>query len=404
MRRALGMLVVAALAGIAFAAPASAAARRCHPGAHVLARRAGVVLWSVRHRSGRKVRIRVYACKSSLGRSELVASGGPKLAPQVKHLAVEGDHAVFFLVIHQAPWVGRPAAFYVFDVKHAHADVKNFPVDEIESAGQFVSFSPYGLSGRSLVVFDVKDLRREFTTTPSAASQVYPETFGYLLAPSGWIAEYFAVGASPADPFFQEQYILVATGDGNTFYTVDLVGLGHGLPNLQGDTLSWNSAFGGSASVDLGPGLIPAASPQQLTACQLVTAADVSPLLGQTSSSTSPGGCTYTSSFISGMTLTVTLQTGLTSTQEAADESALTSSGWDGLLSEFGGFLEYTNAVTTGGVPHQQLDAFYGGAELSFDVSVPNEPQYDQQPAEFTAWLGEIGLDRLFSVPVTRAS
>ncbi len=349
MKRALGTFAAVALASIAAAAPATATVRACHPPRHVLARRKGVAFWSIRRHS----RTLIYVCAPASHRPELVVSDN-NLYPSVTH---------------------------------------------IEAAGNFVGYYYYpGISDVvHLVVFDVKHARPEFSHALPAVASIYPEAFEYWLAPNGWIAEDISLGANPADPFLQEAEVLVATDDAQSYYTIDLVGFGPA--GLKRDALTWKSSFGAASSVSLGPDLIPGSAPQSLSACQAITAADVAPVLGETSGLASPGQCTYASGITPGMTLTVGLQTGLTPAQQAADETALESSGWDGLLNTVGEFHEYENAATVAGVVHQRLEAFYAGTELTLDLAMPNV-----DAATFLGWLGDVALDRLFSVPVTRTN
>jgi hypothetical protein len=345
MRRA---VPIALLGALALAAPATATVRACHPTGHVLAHHKTVVFWRVRRGS----QTRVYVCAPPTNRPELVALGGKYLFPGV------GD---------------------------------------VQSAGRFVSFFYYTHFSYipHLIVFDLKRARREFTQASPAS--VYQDPLRYFLAPNGWVAEALLLGTSPPDPFLQEDQLLFATNDGQSFYTIDV--LSFSPLTLDGKTLGWSSSFGGSSSANVGRTLVPALSPSPLSPCQVITADDVAAKLGQSSSMTSAGRCTYASTFTPGMTLTVNLQTGLSPSQQSAAETALRTSGWDGLASEVGEFHQYQNSATVGGVVHQQLDAFYGGVELSLDLAAPGT-----EAAEFMAWLGNVGLDRLFSVAVTRAS
>ena len=344
MKRAL--FAAAAFSWIAIATPSSASVGVCHPPRHPLAHHKAVVFWKVRRHS----RTLIYVCAPATHRPELVASEG-SLYPAVSN---------------------------------------------IEAAGHFVGFFLYPnySDTHDLVVFDLGHARREFAESPPPSA--YQDPLRYLLASNGWVAEALLLGTSPPDPFVQEDQLMFATNDGQSLYTIELLGLSP-LAFKTG-ALSWNSTFGGPSLVSVGPAVIPASLPWPLSACQVVTANDVAAQLGETSSTSPPGGCNYASTFTPGMTLTVGLQTGLTPSQQTAEEMALRSAGWDGLASEVGEFHEYENATTVAGVAHQQLHAFYGGIEISVDLAAPGS-----DAAEFIAWLADVGFDRLFSIPVQRA-
>jgi hypothetical protein len=330
----------------AIAAPASASAKSCRPAGHVLARHKGVVFWSERQGS----RTVVDVCAPPSYRTELVASGGKYLYPAVDHVSVAGHFVGFFYYTH-------------------YSDMPKW------------------------IVFDLGRGRREFTTSPPPSA--YQDPLRFFVAPNGWVAAALLLGTSPADPFVQEDQLLFATKDGTSYYTIDLVTLSP--VSLTGSRLHWTSSTGGASSVQVGPDLIPSSSPQPLTACEVLTASDVAPVLGETTSSSAPAHCTYASKFTAGMTLTVSLQTGLTAAQQSAQAAALTAAGWDGLVSEVGAFHEYEHATTIAGVTHQQLTGFVNGVELSLDLAMPNV-----DPGAELAGLADKALDRLFGVPVKR--
>src|SRR5581483_10995145 len=94
-------------------------------------------------------------------------------------------------------------------------------------------------------------------------------------------------------------------------------------------TLSWTSDPFGTSSVRLGPSVITPAVPLDLSACQLLSASDLAPVLGPnpSSSSYSSGQCTYTSTTYPGRMLTLSLTTGLTHAQMNSHELTLNNSG-----------------------------------------------------------------------------
>jgi hypothetical protein len=188
---------------------------------------------------------------------------------------------------------------------------------------------------------------------------------------------------------------MVATDDGARFYSIDF-GSSFSPLATNGDTVTWTSDLGGVSSVALGEDLVPAASPQPLLPCQVLTAGDVAPVLGASISSTQPGRCTYTSRSDPAMTLKVVI--GPPQPAPSAAESMLQSAGWDGKMSDAGGFHGYQKATTTAGIRHQQLYAFLGGVELSLDLRAPGSNAGEQ-----LAWLSDVAFDRLFAIPVARA-
>ncbi len=280
-------------------------------------------------------------------------------------------------------------------------------VTSLKLAGHFVGFLlTTGLgANENLIIFDGAQGRKELTDFdmcqgPTEACSFVPYMAKYALAPDGWVVELWVLNFYMGPSNVADDLAMLATNDGKHHYSVDF---GQSLSALavSGNTLSWTSDLGGASSVRLGADLIPAASPQPLTACQLLTATDVAVALGPgAGSSGSAGKCTYTSASNPAMTLTVTLQTGLTSTQQTAYEGALTSAGWDNTMSDEAawGFDGFINPVTIAGVMHEQLDAFENGAEWDLDVTDPG-----MHPGEQLAWLAYVAYDRLFGIQVTRA-
>jgi hypothetical protein len=353
-------LAAALTAGVAD--PASSAASSCHPAAHVLARQGGVVIWSVlSHRHGR-TRDRVVVCKPTTGGGRVVFSSAGNVHPHVSQLQVAG-HFVGFVLGHNYsfPFRGTVATF----------------------------------RARDLYVFDAA-LRRVTLTQQvfcndfSAICGGSPQFDHFLLASNGWIAGLY-------DPqSFGNPSDTGALLAGDATHTVPLdFGLSITGVSLAGDNLTWTSDNSGASSVTLGPGLIPAAMPQMLGICQLLTNADVAAVMGSTTSSSVPGQCTYTGAT---QTLTVSLGTGLTPDQVRAAESALDDStpsyGLDSWGNGEGKFDFFTRSITG----HEQVDGFEGGAQLALDLSAPGAHADEQ-----LTWLASVAMQRLFAVPVSRA-
>ena len=353
-------VLLAAIVPAASAAPASAAG--CHPGPHVLARADGVVLWSSQGKVAGKVRTRIYACASSRGGAELVISGGGTqfynhLAPSVKNLEVAGHFAAFFLKTTDHEGY-RDTSLVVFDLGRARIEVNIY---------LYCSGGPTeacGLEPSSLIS-------------------------AFALAPNGWVAA--ARSDEGGYPDYSSSYeYLVATEDGKHVYPVDygtISALG-----VSGSALRWTNELGGASSAQLGPDLVPAATPQTLTSCDVITAADLTPVLGASTSSSASGQCTYTSTSDPAMTLTVGVQTGLTPAQQTAYEDALSSAGWNSVSAG------YEKSTIRSGVTHDQLYAFTNGVQLSLDLTVPGANSSEQ-----LGWLTGVAFDRLFGIQVQRA-
>jgi len=354
--------VVAALtAGVA--SGVSSAAGICQPGAHVLARQGGVVIWSVLSHRHRRTRDRVVVCTPTTGGGRVVFSGAGNVHPHVSQLQVAGQFVGFVLGHNYSfPFRGtvvtsRTRDLYVFD-----------------AALRRVSLTQQ-------VFCD------DFTVICGGA----PQFNHFLLASNGWIAELY-------DPqSFGNPSDTGALLAGDARHTVPLdFGLSITGVSLAGDNLTWTSDNSGASSVTLGPELIPAAMPQALGICQLLTNADVAAVMGPTTSFSRPGQCTYTGATQS---LTLSLGTGLTHDQVRAAESGLDDStpayGLDSWGNGEGNFDFFTRSITG----HEQVVGFEGGAELTLDLTSPG-PHAGEQ----LTWLADVALQRLFSVPVTRTN
>jgi hypothetical protein len=362
--RALGAVVVgASIVGLTAAAtqvtsltPAASAAQACRPGPRVLARHAGVVFWSARLRVGAGVRVRVYVCARPSGRTYVVASGQPGLAP-----AVGG----------------------------------------VKAAGHFVAFLLTTGSQRNvnLVVFDLARGRRELTENDGCRGSQGCTSLHSMsqsaLARTGFIAEVW-----PVVPGFQTS-TMVATADARHYYSIDVARAFSSLA-VSGGVLSWTSDLGGASSVTLGPDVIPSGGPRALTPCQLVTAAEASAVSGNSSlsSSSSPGQCAFTTTGANFAPLTVGVQTGLSPAQATSAEQALLLAHWSGPVGYKEGYTGLQlRTVFRGGVERNQLDAFQNGAQLSLDMT-----SFPPVPEDGLPWLTDVAFDRLFGVPVHRST
>jgi hypothetical protein len=147
----------------------------------------------------------------------------------------------------------------------------------------------------------------------------------WILAPSGWVAELDTQGdyASIFPGSSGPEDLLASNGR----YTVtNLDGEAAEDPRLSGSTLTWSTPGGMRYSAPLGRqldalGVGTVAPPTPLPApCSLITAADARAVLGPVSaaSSSSSGGCTYTTIGKLTSTLTVALQPNLSQAQVLA--------------------------------------------------------------------------------------
>jgi hypothetical protein len=303
----------------------------------------------------------VYLCAQSRGRAELVASGGGNLYPGVSRLQVAGNFAAFVLTTS----LSENESLVVFDFVHGRRELTHY----------------LGCFGSRTCAFSQADGLTQ-----------------YALAANGWVAEVWklasAFGQTPS-PYVTGDRTMVATSDAVHFYSIDF-GSAFSTLATAGNTLTWTSDLGGASSVELGPAVIPQAAPQILLPCQVLTASDVAPVLGASTSTTPPGACAYTSKSNPAVTLRVSA-IGLVPAQPTAAESLLRSTGWDAKMSDAGGFHGYQNSATIAGITHQHLFAFQGAVELSLDLTAPGPDAGEQ-----LAWLSDVALDRLFAIPVQR--
>ena len=254
--RAWVLVVGVAACAVAVPAGSASAKARCHPRGLVLARRAGVVLWSVRHRS----RTSVYLCARSKRRAELVASGGAHFYPGVSRLKVAGDLAAFVLTTT----LSENENLVVFDYAHGRRELTHY----------------LGCFGSRACAFATAN-----------------ELTDYALAADGWVAEVWRLGSAygqPVSPYVNNDETMVATDDGVDFYSIDFGSTFSPLV-ASANTVTWTSDLGGISSLALGQGLPPAVSPLPLLPCQVFTPSDVSAVLGSSTISTQSGRCAYTS-------------------------------------------------------------------------------------------------------------
>lgn len=360
--RLLGMVVAAGAAVVLMSASAltsQAGASSCPVSGHLLLSRAGVVVWTAHRPAGRFGNEgSVYMCASPSGRSVLLQSTS------------EG---------------------FVSDAS----------VTQLRFAGDFVGFflrTNVEVYSKFLVVFDRVDGRIQVMDLAECDYNdecTGPDMTAYRLAPDGWVAELW-----PLEP--QGLTGLLATNGGG-HYQLDLARLS--TLKLSHGTLSWTSPFG-AASVKLGPSVITQRTPRKLSACRLLTAAELAAVLGPgPTSSSSTGKCTYASTKYSGRTLTLKLKTGMSHAQMRARERALTNAPYYCTMGEWWPQDDnfYDLEVAPGDfcgspVGHVRFVIFANGSKVSLNLTTPSA-----SGAEQVAHLANVAVDRLFGVPIHRA-
>ncbi len=292
---------------------------------------------------------------------------------------------------------------------------------DLKVAGHFVGFrlryteyfrhcgdgscSMISQSEQLLIVFDLGRGRIEFKDTarcsnPPTCINPTVEIDGYALASNGWAAEvdnaYSDGGNIPA---------LFATNDGQHHWPLDESASISQL-TLSGDVLRWTSAEGGASSVSLGPGVVFPAVPIALgNGCQLLSAVNATAMLGGPVSpiASSTGQCIYASQANAASTLVVAVLTGLSAAQVSAAESQFGSSAnYNSLQLAFGHGVDGVQrflADPAKSPSHDQLVEFMGGTEVTIDMA-PRRSNSDS----LLLHAGLVALDRLFGVPIQRAT
>ncbi len=362
MRRLALVLVALGMLGVV---PAGARAGACHPSGTVMLQRDGVVVWNA---SGN-----VYICASRSYRPRKLASGAS--GPTVTGSQFEGHYVGFFLTTNKEVYWRY---LVVFDRQRGQVSVKDLT----------------SCQGNDECGSDTPVLKR------------------FWLSRDGWVAERWdgifnsTQGTEPGSSL--PGSVLLATSAGMSHYQLDVAKISN--VKLRNYVLYWHSDVGGASSVRLDNTVVPSASPRSLAACQLLTARDLAPVLGASSSSGSSGSCTYSSTGGSGWTLTLNVTTGLTAPQVSSRESALSSAGWgDYTCCEIVGWpndvlpWDMDNQVKQSSVWHDHWAGFVNGAEVMLDLSLPgaSATQVNEGTAQ-AAHLGTVGLDRLFAVNVSR--
>lgn len=365
--RSLGLRFVVALAAAlavtsAGALASEAVARSCGVPGHVLVQRDGVVVWTA-HRPDRYGNEgSVFMCASPSGRTVLLQRSDQYLTSMVTDASVT----------------------------------------QLRFAGHFVGFflrTNVEVYSKFLIVFDRLHGRielRDLAECDNNDECTGPNITAYRLAYTGWVAELWPQVVSGAAG------LLATNGSGH--YQLDLTRISD--LKLSRGTLSWISPFG-VASVRLGTSVITPPAPRELSACQLLTAAELAPVLGpSTNSSSSRANCEYTSATYPGRTLAVKRITGLTRAQMLLRERALATTfpvycdlgEWWPADDNF--YVLERARTDVCGYPGTDVHfvLFSNGAEVSLDLTAPGASGASQ-----VAHLSNVALDRLFGVPIHRA-
>jgi hypothetical protein len=319
------------------------------------------VIWALLNRRGQQTRDRVYVCTPRTGGRRVVFSEGENARPRVSQFQVAGTFVGFLLtydftiVFRGEPDIFSATDLFVFDAARGRVTQR--------------------LLTSCTVYFD---------DTCGGA----PEFDHFLLAPTGWVAELYDPLSYGSPP---DTAALVAS-DGTHTIPLDF-GLSLSNVSVAGDSASWAGDLSGVSSATLDARLIPAPTLQSLAPCDLLTSADLAPVMGVTTSSSFAGGCTYTGAT---NTLTLTLPEGLS-------ESDLIDATPFYELDSWGtgerNFDYFHRSITISGTPHEQVVGFQSASALSLDLSASGP----QAAAQLT-WLANVALQRLFAVPVQRAS
>lgn len=361
-------LAVVLATGVLGALPAGAQAgrpRACHPSGTVLLHRHGVAVWDT---GGN-----VYICASRSYRQDKLASGAS--SPTVTRSQFDGHYVGFFLTTNAEVYWQYLVVF-----------------------------------NRQRGLLEVKDLTSCRGNDECGSGT--PVLARFWLSRDGWVAERWdsitnsTQGSIPGSGL--PGSVLLATRNGKHHYQLDVARISN--VSLRDYVLHWHSDIGGASSVRLGNAVVTPASPKALSACQLLSALDLQPVLGASSSSGASGSCTYTSTGGSGWTLSLDLTTGLTPTQVSSRQTALSNAGWgDYTCCEIAGWpadvvpWDLDNQVTHSGVWHDQWAGFVNGAEVELDLALPgaSTTQANEGTAQ-ASHLGTVALDRLFGVKIRR--
>jgi hypothetical protein len=330
---------------------------------HVLVQRNGVVIWTAHGPDRYGNEGNVFMCASPSGRTVLLQRSDQFLTSMVNNASVTqlrfgGDFVGFFLRTNVEVY---SKFLIVFDRLHGRLEV------------------------RDLAECDYND---ECTG---------PIMTAYRLADNGWVAELWPQVVSRAAG------LLATNGSGH--YQLDLTRISR--LKLSHGTLTWTSPFG-AASVRLGRRVITPRAPRKLPACQLLTAAELAPVLGPSPrASRSGANCTYTSTTYPGRALTVKLTTRLTRAQMSSRERALTTTPpyycslgqWWPADDNF--YVLERARTDVCGYPGTDVHfvVFANRAEVSLDLTAPGSSGASQ-----VAHLSNVALDQLFGVPIHRAS
>jgi hypothetical protein len=268
-------------------------------------------------------------------------------------------------------------------------------VSGVQRAGHYIAFflnTNEEVYSQYLIAFNRDRARVEVKDFAQCIGNDECPTFAqlddFVLAPNGWVAERWANLFTPGDA-------LLAYNGGSRHYQLEFGGVRD--LSVSGNTAHWVSPIGGKSSAVLGSGVVPNPNYRSLSACQLLTAADVRPLVGPVDGLLTSNDCTYGG--------TGFLQVILTTGQSASEQQATISnfenasyftpgSGWPGNLDMTD--LGNDDGSTTGS-QNDGFVAIYRGVALQL-LYASNR---DEEAA--LSHLTTVALERLLRVDVKRA-
>jgi hypothetical protein len=362
----------------AFASSRAADGERCRSAGHVLARGPQAVVWQVTVDAKK----RLYACAPAVGADHLVS---------VANQSVAG-------VVASGSYVGFT------DHHHENEDEVHLDVFDV-------------LTGHTELDHDIGSYNN--LASPGGSDTGGGGANPWWLAPNGWVVQSDEQSEYPsAFPGDSEGGGLIATDGRHTATDLDNEAT---KPRLRGSTLTWEigdtsyAAPVGSQLEALGAADAPPPTTAPNT-CALLAAADAQAVLGTVTSTSASTSCTYVTGGSQASTLTVGLQTGLTSTQvSAAERAAYHAESYYYTSSPDYGTHTWTALWDTArvGLGSSHVERFVGNTQLTLEVATADPSGVlDPVVASTLQWttddavmhFTDLAFDRLMGWPVRYVS
>jgi hypothetical protein len=309
--------------------------------------------------------------------------------------------------------------------------VANQSVAAVVASGSYIGFTDYHHENEDEVHLDVfnvltghTELNHDIGSYNNLASPGGSDTGGggtnpWWLAPNGWVVQSDEQGEYPsAFPGDSEGGGLIATDGRHTATNLDN---GATNPRLKGSTLTWeigDTRYAAPVGSQLDTlGAANAAPPTTApNTCALLAAADAQAVLGTVTSTSSSTSCTYVTGGPQASTLTVGLQTGLTSTQvSAAEQAAYHAESYYYTSPPNYGTHTWTALWDTArvGLGSSHVERFVGDTQLTFEVATADPSGVlDPVIASTLQWttndavmhFTDLAFDRLMGWPVRYVS